>query len=194
VRLAAVILAGVLLAAAAPAEASRHTHLAVKRGAVAAKKRSAHRVSWRAPLARPALAPAPGAPPLDGPPSASAPAPSGEPTAPPSDAPPPAPACDSSPWLGVTAEDVDGFRLRLSRKCVPAGTVLFQFRNTDASEHNLFAEGVAPAAPSRRVVEDTEGETTVVASADLTAGQWRLYCSFPGHEAMSRLVDVTPAG
>ncbi|MDQ3739449.1 MAG: hypothetical protein M3389_00770, partial [Actinomycetota bacterium] len=108
---------------------------------------------------------------------------------------PPAPTvpCDPSPWLGVIAEDVGGFRFRLTRTCVPAGTVVFQFRNRDLSDHNLWAEGVAPAAAERRIVADTPGETVEEASAQLTAGTWRLYCSLPGHEAMSRLVDVTPS-
>jgi hypothetical protein len=106
---------------------------------------------------------------------------------------PAAPACDPSPWLGAIAEDAGGFRLRLTRTCVPAGVVRVQFRNTDLADHNLWAEGVAPAAAQRQVVPDTPGETTVTASAPLAAGTWRLYCSLPGHETMSRLVEVTPA-
>ncbi|HEX2085376.1 MAG TPA: hypothetical protein VHF89_06815, partial [Solirubrobacteraceae bacterium] len=147
----------------------------------------------------PAAAPLPAAPPLDAPVQ---PAGAGLPAAqqPGAVAPPTAPAaaavqlCDPSPWLGVIAEDAGGFRFRLTRTCVPSGTVLFQFRNNDLADHNLWAEGVDPAAPPRRVVEDTPGETVVRASATLPAGRWRLYCSFAGHEAMSRLVDVTPAG
>jgi hypothetical protein len=114
--------------------------------------------------------------------------------APPGEPPPPAPLCDPSPWLGAIAEDVDGFRLRLTRTCVPEGTVLFQFRNNDLAFHNLWAEGTDPSRAKRQVVADTPGETVVTASAQLAAGEWRLYCSLPGHEAMTRLVDVTPAG
>jgi hypothetical protein len=154
---------------------------------------------WR-PAARVA-APAGTLPAPQAPAAADAPvAPAGEaaPVEPvaPADRPPPPPpalpACDPSPWLGVIAEDSDGFRFRLTRTCVPAGTVLFQFRNRDLADHNLWAEGVAPAAPKRQVVGDTPGETTTEASAKLGAGTWRLYCSFEGHEAMSRLVEVTP--
>jgi plastocyanin len=146
-------------------------------------------------------APAGTLPPPQAPAAADAPvAPAGEaapvePVAPPDRPPPPPPAlpaCDPSPWLGVIAEDSDGFRFRLTRTCVPAGTVLFQFRNRDLADHNLWAEGVAPAAPKRQVVGDTPGETSTEASAKLSAGTWRLYCSFEGHEAMSRLVEVTP--
>ncbi len=99
-----------------------------------------------------------------------------------------------SPWLGVIAEDVGGFRFRLTRTCVPAGNVVFQFRNQDLAHHNLWVEGVSPAAPAREVVADAPGETMVQKTEQLSAGKWRLFCSFDGHEAMSRLVDVTPAG
>ena len=167
-----------------------------------AKKRSAcrtatHARGWRsAPVARPVPAPVvPAAvtpvPPVEEAPPVASPAPPVAPTPAPPAA---APLCDPSPWLGAIAEDVGGFRLRLTRTCVPAGTVLFQFRNDDLAVHNLWAEGTDPARPARQVVEDTPGETMVTRSAQLTAGEWRLYCSLPGHEAMKRLVDVTPAG
>ena len=103
-------------------------------------------------------------------------------------------ACDPSPWVGAIAEDVDGFRLRLTRTCVPEGTVLFQFRNEDLAFHNLWAEGTEPVRAAREVVGDTPGETMVTASEQMAAGEWRLYCSLPGHEAMTRPVTVTPAG
>ena len=206
-RIAGVVV--VLLVLAAPAAASaKPLRFAPKRAAPAclAKKKqrpacrraTARRPGWRA--ATPAVALVPVVPAsVDAPAEADAvdaPAAPAEPPAPaPAPAPvPPAPACDPSPWLGVIAEDAGGFRLRLTRTCVPAGTVLFQFRNNDLADHNLWAEGVEPAAAARQVVDATPGETVATASAQLTAGRWRLYCSFDGHEAMSRLVDVTPAG
>jgi hypothetical protein len=203
---AVALAAAASLLAAVPAEAkprgSKPLRFAPK---CAAKKRPACRATrWRAvvrpgspaapvvPAGSPSHAPregvAPSVPPADtksDAPGAAAPAP------PP---PPPAPLCDPSPWLGVIAEDVNGFRLRLTRLCVPEGTVLFQFRNNDLAFHNVWAEGTDPVRPARRVVDDTPGETVVTASAELAAGEWRLYCSLPGHEAMKRLVDVTPAG
>ena len=194
--------ASLLLAAAAPAAADAKRSKPLRFAAKCAKKRAACRTAapargWRStPVSRPLPAPvvpaalAPTPPGDDQPPIAS-PAPPVAATPPP---PLPAPLCDPSPWLGAIAEDVDGFRLRLTRTCVPAGTVLFQFRNNDLAFHNLWAEGTAPARPARQVVEDTPGETMVTRSAPLTAGEWRLYCSLPGHEAMTRLVDVTPAG
>jgi hypothetical protein len=176
--------------------------------AAAKKKKSKTcrvRPTRRGWTARGPLAPSPPLPTVTGPHDAAPPAeaaeapvvPAGAPAeegvAPPPP-PPPAPACDPSPWVGVTAEDVNGFRLRLSRLCVPEGTVLFQFRNNDIAFHNVYAEGTDPVRASRQVVGDTPGETVVTASEQLAAGEWRLYCSLPGHEAMSRPLDVTPAG
>ena len=153
-------------------------------------------------LPGPAAAPAPtvGLPASDGAPAGPADVAPGEPAAPvapslvpaPEPAPAPAPACDlTSPWLGVTAEDADGaFRLRLSRTCVPAGTVRVQLRNRDLQPHNLYAEGVAPAAPRRAVVADLDGEQSTTAAVDLAAGTWRLLCTLPGHEGMTQTVTV----
>jgi hypothetical protein len=242
-RTLAVAAAASLLAAAPAAAEAKPLRFAAKCG-VKKKKRSACRAAARAKGWR--AAPAPAAPlgparpldpahPLD--PAAPVQVAAAGQEAPGAATPPPdggeapaAPLCDPSPWLGAIAEDVGGFRLRLTRTCVPAGTILFQFRNNDLAFHNIWAEGSAPvgraegsdpvgraegsdpvgraegsdparraegsdpARPPRQVVEDTPGETTVTRSAQLTAGRWRLYCSLPGHEAMSRLVDVTPAG
>ena len=197
-RRAALVLAAALVVAApaADAGAKRHHPRRTKHAAREAAKRTVRGPDWRvAPSPTPALptpiVPTGEPPPLDAPvvpaggPAVEEPAPA---------PPPPPPLCDPSPWLGVTAEDVGGFRFRLSRTCVPAGTVLFQFRNIDLATHNLWAEGIAPAAPQRRIAADTPGEKTITASAQLAAGRWRLFCSLEGHEAMSRLVDVTPAG
>ena len=206
--------AAAAVVAAVPAEAKplRYAGKADgKRAACAAKTTKKHRracrrrargwsARWMAPPLEPAPLPAPE--PLSAPAAEGGPAGEGVPTgdtpsfaAPPAPAEePPEPLCDPSPWLGAIAEDVDGFRLRLTRTCVPEGTVLFQFRNEDLAFHNLWAEGTQPARAAREVVGDTPGETMVTASETLAAGEWRLYCSLPGHEAMTRPVTVTPAG
>lgn len=198
-RRALALAAAASLLAAVPAAEAR-TKKPVRFAAKCAKKRSVCRTAtprrgWHA-TPRPQVTPVVPAAALAAPAEVVepiAPPPAQQTTAPPP-TPPAAPLCDPSPWLGVIAEDVDGFRLRLTRTCVPAGTVLFQFRNNDLAFHNVWAEGTDPARAARQVVEDTPGETVVTRSAQLTVGKWRLYCSLPGHEAMVRLVDVTPAG
>ena len=96
----------------------------------------------------------------------------------------------ASPWLGATAEDVGGVRLRLSRTCVPAGTVLVQLRNVDEQPHNLYAEGIAPAAPPREVVGDIDAHVDAQGSVVLAKGSWRFFCAIPGHEAMAATVTA----
>ena len=202
-RTLALLLVASLLAAA-PAAAAKRVAVTPKRAAMAKKtaKKAAKRVArgWRARTPKvvvvaPAAAPAPNAAAPSPPVPVDAPAPPTDgpatptPAAPPP--PPPVPACDPSPWLGAIADDVGGFRLRLTRTCVPAGRVLVQFRNEDLAVHNLWAEGVTPAAAAREIVAEARGETMVTAAATLQAGTWRLFCSFEGHEAMSRLVDVS---
>ena len=99
----------------------------------------------------------------------------------------PPPECAStSPWVGYTAEDVDGvFRLTGKRTCVPGPNVMFQLRNIDAQEHNLHLEGQG------EVIGDVEPGATKEAGATLAAGSYRLFCAIEGHETMSRTLTVT---
>jgi hypothetical protein len=107
---------------------------------------------------------------------------------------PPVVVCpDDSPWVGATAEDAGGvFRLRLTRSCVRAGTVLFDVRNRDLQPHDLWVR--APGAAPRPVVAEVAPEQGAQGSAPLTAGEWTLFCSIDGHESMTRALTVTPAG
>ena len=107
-------------------------------------------------------------------------------------APSPAPACGDSPWVGYTATDLDGvFTFLGKRTCVPGPTVSFQLRNLDAQEHNLYAEGTAPAAPKRAIIGSVAPEATKEATTTLSKGEWRLFCDIEGHETMSRTLTVT---
>ena len=147
----------------------------------------------RVPLPVAELAPPPDLPTAGGPaPSPAAPAtPPGSATRPSSPT-APQPDCGTSPWVGLTAEDVDGvFRLTGRRTCVPGPSVAFQLRNTDAQAHNLYAEGVSPVAARRAVVASAEPDQTVETTTTLTAGEWRLFCDIEGHETMSRTLTVT---
>lgn len=91
--------------------------------------------------------------------------------------------------LGVDAYDFGTFVLRLTRTAVPAGTLTIYFRNHDSSEHNLWIDGPGLGAPL--VVSDAVGENGgATTTLPVVAGAWRLYCSLPGHDAMSRTLTV----
>jgi hypothetical protein len=73
---------------------------------------------------------------------------------------------------------------------VRAGRVLVAAQNRDLQAHDLWAR--ATGAPPRAIlaVDAGSGEQGEV---QLTAGEWTLYCSIPGHESMARPLTVTPA-
>jgi hypothetical protein len=104
-----------------------------------------------------------------------------------------APVCvpEDSEWLTVTALDENAkFILRLSRTCLRAGRTIVQLQNQDAQEHDLWAEGTAPVVAKREVVTSAAPESLEQAETTLSAGEWRLFCSIPGHGTMSRTVSV----
>ena len=91
--------------------------------------------------------------------------------------------------LGVDAYDFGTFVLRMTRTAVPAGTLTIYFRNHDSSEHNLWIESPGLGAPL--VVSEAVGENGgATTTLPVVAGAWRLYCSLPGHDAMSRTLTV----
>jgi hypothetical protein len=102
------------------------------------------------------------------------------------------PNCGTSPWVGYTAEDVNGvFKFTGGRTCVPGPNVLFQLNNRDAQDHNLWAEGISPAAPKRAIFGIVAPDATIEGQAHLPAGEWRLYCDIEGHGSMTRTLTVT---
>jgi hypothetical protein len=135
----------------------------------------------------PAVTPAPAAPatPAKATPAPSAPA-----------APAPFVCEDDSPWLGAVAKEAGaaGAAITLSRTCIRAGKVLVRYQNTDQQPHNLYVRPLGGAGSPRKVVDEIDGATQRDGSVDLTAGQWRFFCTIPGHEMMTRDLDVTPSG
>lgn len=103
------------------------------------------------------------------------------------------PACDPSRHLGAVAEDADGFRLRLTRTCVPAGEVTVNWQNTDLSEHDLWARPLEGGGGTvQQIIAATlTTERPVFADVTLTAGRWELFCSLDGHGAMKAAVTVS---
>ena len=160
---------------------------AAKRAARAGRTRRPGCGSGRARKAKkPARPPvtAPAAPAPSG--SVASPAPAGGGSGP-ATPPPPAPGVST---LGVSAYDMDGFLLRLTRTSVAAGDLTIFFRNYDVSDHNLWIAGpndVLVEQISDTVGEGGGGSRTI----PVTAGSWRLFCSLPDHGAMTRNLTVT---
>jgi hypothetical protein len=116
-----------------------------------------------------------------------APAPAGGSPPPPPGATPPAVAST----IGAEAYDFDTFVLRLTRASVPAGELTIYFRNHDVSEHNLWIQPPAAVGGPPVLVSEAVGENGgATKTIAVTPGAWRLYCSLPGHEAMSRDLAV----
>jgi plastocyanin len=97
----------------------------------------------------------------------------------------PAPA--SVARLGVVARE---WSLVLSRNSLPAGKARVQLQNFGEDAHNLRIESVGssldvPLAESGEVQE---------ADGTLPAGDYKIYCTLPGHEAqgMRARLTVTP--
>lgn len=164
----AALLALAVVAALAPAADAR----CVKKGC---RKMNGPRVTVRsvAPMVAASLnaAAAPGqvTPPLSDPPPVGSPA--------------PAPVAR----LGVVARE---WSLVMSRSVLPAGKARVQLQNFGEDAHNLRIESVGasldvPLAESGEVQE---------AGGTLPAGEYKVYCTLPGHEAqgMRARLTVTP--
>jgi hypothetical protein len=102
---------------------------------------------------------------------------------PPSTDPAPAPAAR----LGVTARE---WSLVLSRSVLPAGHALVQLQNFGEDAHNLRIE----SASATLDVPLAEAGEVQEAGGTLPAGDYKVYCSLPGHEAqgMRARLTVTP--
>jgi hypothetical protein len=139
-----------------------------------------------------ATRPVPGTPP---PMIAAGTQPSGPATPPAGDGAPPAPpAPDSGPVtqapparLGVTARE---WSLVLSRSALPAGPALVELQNFGEDAHNLRIERVdgseAPLdVPLAEAGEVKQGQAT------LTPGDYKIYCTLPGHDAQGMHARLT---
>lgn len=190
-RLRALLLAGAVALAAAPAADAKKPRGCKKRacrGVVA--KRSAVRMpaGWvtRGVFPRrPGTPSSPGSPSLPGTPSAPGP------EAPPPPPPPPIPG--SSPWfLQVSSDDTDleDMHLYLSRGTVRAGEVTIEFNNRAAQDpHNLRLRR-GGASFGFGTVEKGEADEKAFT---LTTGTYTLFCSLAGHEAAGMKAQLVVA-
>jgi plastocyanin len=113
----------------------------------------------------------------------------GQVTPPPGDTSPPAgsPAPASVARLGVVARE---WSLVLSRSTLPAGRARVQLQNFGEDAHNLRIESVGASLD----VPLAESGEVQAADGTLPAGDYKVYCTLPGHEAqgMRARLTVTP--
>jgi hypothetical protein len=107
--------------------------------------------------------------------------PGGDPAAPDPAAPPsPPPAAR----LGVIADE---WSLVLSRSLLPAGHAIVQLQNFGDDAHNLRLE----SADATLDVPLTESGDVGQAGGTLPAGDYKVYCTLPGHDAAGMHARVT---
>ena len=82
--------------------------------------------------------------------------------------------------LGVTARE---WSLVLSRQTVAPGSVSVQLQNFGEDAHNLRIERVDGTGTPLNVPLAESGEQKS-ASGTLGAGEYKVYCALPGHDAM----------
>ena len=108
-----------------------------------------------------------------------------EPT-PPAPDPPPADPADPQPAgrLGVTARE---WSLVLSRSVLPAGRAIVQLQNFGEDAHNLRLE----SADATIDVPLTQSGDVQQAEGTLPAGDYKVYCTLPGHDAAGMHAQLT---
>jgi hypothetical protein len=118
--------------------------------------------------------------------AAGVPAPDPNPTASPAITPADPPTTPTAARLGVVARE---WSLVLSRSTLPAGPALVQLQNFGEDAHNLRVERTdggsgfdVPLAESGEVQK---------AQGALAAGDYKIYCALPGHEAQGMRARFT---
>jgi hypothetical protein len=82
------------------------------------------------------------------------------------------------------------FSLTLSRQSLPAGRAAVELVNQGQDPHDLRVERAD--APATGFSFDSARPRTVASrKLDLTAGDWKLYCTLPGHEALGMSARIT---
>jgi plastocyanin len=101
--------------------------------------------------------------------------------APAAPAPPPPPDPEPEPEANRLAVKAAEFYFVLSRPSVDPGEVTIELNNRGEDPHNLnlLLEGGSGEA---LVLPETDSEERSVASFDLPAGKYKLWCSLPEHE------------
>jgi hypothetical protein len=120
--------------------------------------------------------------------------PAGDPLPPGGDVPPPAgpatPPAAPATRLGVVARE---WSLVLSRTSLPAGEAIVELDNLGEDAHNLRIERVDGAGGAANVPLAESGEVQS-ARAALSAGDYKLFCALPGHEAQGMRARLVVTG
>ena len=95
--------------------------------------------------------------------------------------PPPAPSPESEPEANRLAVKSAEYYFVLSRPGVKAGEVTIELNNQGEDAHNLNLRLEGSAEEPDEIAETDSGQRTV-ATFDLPAGKYRLWCSLPEHE------------
>lgn len=97
----------------------------------------------------------------------------------------PAKSSDDEPSPEVTISAGDLF-FKPKEVTVPAGTVTFTLVNEGVSPHTLKIDG----APGLNLTVDGKGDTDK-GRINLLAGEYKLYCDVPGHQAAGMEAKLT---
>jgi hypothetical protein len=85
------------------------------------------------------------------------------------------------------------FSLALSRQALPAGRAAIELVNQGQDPHDLRVER-ADAPSTGFSFALARPHAVASQKLDLTAGEWKLYCTLPGHEALGMSARITVAG
>ena len=102
----------------------------------------------------------------------------------------PAPEPEPEPEANRLAVKSSEYYFVLSRLSVKAGEVTIELNNRGEDSHNLNLQLEGDAGAPREIPETDSGQRTV-ASFDLPAGKYRLWCSLPEHEEKGMRTTLT---
>jgi hypothetical protein len=111
-------------------------------------------------------------------------APAVAPTPTPNPTPPVVPPTEPEPVanrVGVKSRDTAGYSYTLSRPAAGSGPITVELNNEGEDPHNLNLQLEGGGEPAHAIAETAPGKQTV-ATFNLPAGTYRLWCSIPTHD------------
>jgi plastocyanin len=86
--------------------------------------------------------------------------------------------------IDVTAPG--GFKYDKDAYTIPAGPQKIGLINKDAQAHNIVIDG-----PNGQIKFAAGSKSNTIGDVDLPAGEYRMYCNLPGHEAGGMVASLT---